>query len=288
MPSKKQSRAKPTQSRNWCFTDFELLNLETIYAENSDIIRYMCWGAEVCPQTERQHYQGWIQFRNKKRMGGVKTLFRTKKIHVESCRGSPEQNDTYCKKDGAWVHKGKFLSQGCRSDLEQIARELMDPKKTLNQVILDHPEKAIQYGRGFAHLKKVVLEEAAPNWRNVFVEVKWGKTGTGKTRDAMNNLLKDDTFKIQGHQIGKWWDGYHGQKHIVIDEYSNNVPISKMLELLDGYKIRLEVKGSFTFAQWTYVTITTNLKPDEIHENARPEHRAALQRRVDTWTEYTV
>lgn len=289
MPIK--NKTKPTQSRNWCFTDFQLLDMQRIYEGHKDIIRYMCWGQETCPTTNKTHYQGWIQFRNKKRLNGVRGVFQhsgTVKVtvHLESCRGSPEQNDTYCKKDGHWVHLGEFKTQGCRSDLEQIARELMDPSKSLNEVMLDHPEKAIQYGRGMAHLKKIVIEEAAPEWRDVDVEIKWGSTGTGKTRDAMNNLLKGDTFKIQGHQIGKWWDGYKGQKHIVIDEYSNDVPITKMLELLDGYKIRLEVKGSFTFAQWRYVTITTNLRPDEFHTMAKPEHLKAFNRRVNTWTEY--
>ncbi len=285
------TKSKPTQSRNWCFTDFELLPLNEIYENNKDIIRYMCWGLETCPTTGRKHNQGWIQFRNKKRLNGVRGAFKHSdvpkiKIHLESCRGSPEQNDTYCKKDGHWVHIGKFKTQGCRSDLEQIARELMDPNKTFNEVVLDHPEKSIQYINGMLKVHKVILEERTPAWRNVSVNIFHGSTGTGKTRDAMNNLHRDDTYKIQGHQIGKWWDGYMGQKHIVIDEYSNDVPIQKLLCLLDGYKLRLEVKGSFVYANWTHVTITTNLSPDEFHPMAKLEHQKALERRITQWVPY--
>ena len=60
-----------SQSRNWCFTDFELLNFEQIYEENKDLIRYICVGNEICPKTKKKHKQGWIQFINKKRMNGV-------------------------------------------------------------------------------------------------------------------------------------------------------------------------------------------------------------------------
>jgi len=283
-------QASYTQSRNWCFTDFEMLDLDDLFNKNSDIIRYLCWGREVCPTTLKEHFQGWVQFRNKKRLGSVKNLFANtegkQKTHFESCKGTPLQNDVYCKKGGDWTHLGKYKSQGCRSDLEQIARELMDPNTTLRDVMMDHPEKAIQYGRSMQFFKQKVQEEQAPDWRNVDVSLYYGLTGTGKTRDAMNTLYKNDTYKIQGHDIGTWWDGYEGQKMLVIDEYNNDVKITRLLQLLDGYKVRLPVKGSFVYANWTSVIVTTNLEIDEIHSLAKEQHRDALWRRINTITKY--
>lgn len=162
----------------------------------------------------------------------------------------------------------------------------MDPNKSLTDVMLAHPEKAIQYGRSMQFLKQKIMNRQAPDWRNVNVELKYGLTGTGKTRDAMNTLYKNDTYKIQGHDIGTWWDGYEGQKCLVIDEYSNDMQIQHLLNLLDGYKVRLPVKGSFVYANWTCVIITTNLELDEIHPLAKQAHQDALWRRINTTTKY--
>jgi len=278
------------QSKNWLFTDFLLLDLTDKYSCNQDIVNYICWGREICPKTKKLHLQGWIQFRNKKRLSEVKKFFvgpaGQKQTHLESCRGSAQQNDVYCKKDGDFTSHGKYTSQGIRSDLEQIARELKDPNKTLAQVMWDHPEKAIQYGRSMQFVKQQYDARTAPNWRKVDVELKYGVTGSGKTRDAMNTLYKEDTYKIQGHDIGTWWDGYEGQKMLVIDEYNNDVIITRLLQLLDGYQVRLPVKGSFVYAKWTNVIITTNLNLDEIHSQAKPQHKDALDRRINTYTHY--
>ncbi len=81
------------QSRNWCFTDFDLLDLSEIYNTHIDIIRYICWGKEICPKTKKKHNQGWVQFLNKKTMGGVKRVFGTKKLCLFACKGSEFQNE---------------------------------------------------------------------------------------------------------------------------------------------------------------------------------------------------
>lgn len=264
------------QSRNWCFTDFELLEWETIYNENKDIIRYICWGEEVCPKTKKKHIQGWIQFRNKKRMGGIKRMCRSKKLHLESCYGSEYSNDKYCKKAGEFTTKGKFKSQGQRSDLEQISRELMDGS-TLNDVALNHPEKWIQYGNGFKSLKKEIDQSTSKKFRKIHTYIYTGKTGTGKTRLATEE--HKNAFLINGFALD-WWDGYNGEETLIIDEYANDVKITVLLKLLDGYQMRLPVKGSFTYAKWKRVIITTNLSWDDIHPNAKQAHKDALERRI--------
>ena len=98
--------------------------------------------------------------------------------------------------------------------------------------------------------------------------------------------MEEAEYRIQGTQLS-WWQDYDGEKCICIDEYNNDVPIGEMLNLLDGYQLRLNVKGSHTYANWTKVYITTNLKLDELHANAKQAHRDALFRRIttiiDTW-----
>lgn len=280
--TKGNTKTLATQSRNWCFTDFEILNFEAIYNEYSDIIRYIGWGKETCPSTKKIHNQGWIQFINKKRIGGVKKILGSKQIHLETCRGSEEQNNIYCKKENNFKSFGKFIKMGERTDIEQI-KKLIDEGNNLKKIADDHFGSYIRYHSGIQKYKELVDEENSKKFREIKTSIYWGSTGTGKTRTAME---EENIYKITGDSL-EWFDGYNGQKTLIIDEYSNQVKITKMLNLLDGYQLRLPIKGGFTYAKWTRVIITTNLGPSELHTHAMEEHRNAFNRRITEWREFT-
>ncbi len=276
-----KKKGKPTQSRNWCFTDFEELNFGEIYKEYKDIIRYIIWGREICPKTKKVHNQGWIQLVNKKLMGGVKRLLGTKKIHLEPMWGNEYSNEKYCKKENDWKSEGKFIKQGERSDLERVKKKISDGA-TMEEVAEDHFGLWCQYGRQFKEYQAMKVASKTKKFRKLEVLVHKGMTGTGKTRDAMNAC--DNPYKIQGDEL-QWWDGYMGQKELVIDEYANQIPVTKLLSILDGYQLRLPIKGGFTYAQWEKVYITTNLHV--LHINAKPEHQKALERRITKTIDYS-
>ncbi len=264
------------QSKNWCFTDFELLDWSKIYM-GDDNIRYVCWGTEVCPKTKKKHYQGWIQVDKKKRLGGMKKLCQSKKIHLESCRGTENENEKYCKKDNKYSSAGKFLTQGKRTDLDNL-KIIIDEGGTLEDIAKADFKHFITYNRGFQVYKKIVDQRLRKGFRKVNVIHIHGKTGTGKTRKAMEDT-ENDVYKIQGKAL-QWWDGYDGEKTLLIDEYDNDIALTELLGILDGYQLRLPIKGSFTYANWTKVFITSNIK--KLHINAKPEHRQALKRRINS------
>ncbi len=266
-----------TQSRNWCFTDFQLLNIEKIYLKYNDIIRYICMGEELCPKTKKTHYQGWIQFINKKRMGGVKKIFSCNKIHLETCIASPTKNNEYCKKDGKFKTWGNFVCQGQRTDLEQIHQKIVKGAKVAD-IIDSHFETYCRYRNGIKDAIEVYSKKNTKQFREVKVSFIHGETGTGKTRMAVDSCAKD-YYKIEGSQL-QWFDGYNGEKNLIIDEYANDVKITKLLGLLDGYQLRVPVKCGFTYANWNTVYITSNLDPEELHGQAIEKHRNALFRRI--------
>lgn len=262
------------QSKNWCFTEFNLeFDLEKIYNEN-DKITYLCWGVEICPKTNKKHLQGWLQFTSKKRMGGVKKILPT--AHLEACKGTEEENDKYCKKDNDFKILGEFTAQGNRNDLKTIQQKIKNGMK-IRELIEEHFDYYCRYKNGFDKYLEIWELQNVPKWRALKVIFVTGKTDSGKTRYCMEQ--EEEPFKIEGDNL-KWWDGYNGEKSILIDEYNNDLKITKLLNYLDGYKLRLDIKGSFTYALWTTVYITSNLTIDELHSNARPRHREALMRRI--------
>lgn len=262
------------RSRNWCFTDFEIVDFGTMYKTHKDIIRYICWGEETCPKTKKTHLQGWIQMMNPKDFGVIKRLLGAK-THIECAKGSEFENDKYCKKEGKYISHGKFKSQGQRSDLEDIKKTLENGGTMLN-IANSHFSDYIRYHSGFEKFVQLVQKESTRAFRNVHVTVHTGTTGTGKTRRAVE--ADADHYMIRGDDL-QWFDGYTGEKTLIIDEYSNQVPITKLLSLLDGYQLRLPIKGGFTYAQWNKVYITTNL--ELLHTQAKSEHYEALERRID-------
>lgn len=262
------------QSRNWVFTDFKETDLEAVYEEYRDIIRFIAWGEEVCPSTGKNHNQGWIQFVNPKRRGGVQRVIGHK-CFCEPMRGSEYDNEKYCSKDGKYHKYGTMKRQGERTDLEYIKKRI-DENATMFEIANDHFGDYIRYHSGFAKYQELVRKEQTKKFRNVSVEVIWGATGTGKTRRYYD---PEKCFKIQGSAL-TWWDGYEGERELLIDEYNNDIGITELLGILDGYQLRLPVKGAHTYANWTKVYITSNIDPLQWHMNARPMHREALMRRI--------
>ena len=276
------TKKKISRSRNWCFTDFERMDFDKIYHDSKEIIRYCCYGNESCPKTHKIHFQGWIQFFNPRSMISVKKILGSKKIHLEACRGDEYANDKYCKKDDDFRVFGKFISQGMRTDLEDIKRSI-DRNKPMKELWDSHFGTMLRYHSGVTKYRQVALKNSTRLFRDVYCTIYSGSTGTGKTKKALEE--NPDAFKIEGSSL-KWWDGYEGEKTLVIDEYNNDIQITKLLSILDGYQLRLPIKGGFTYANWEKVIITTNLKKEEIHAQAKYAHQDALARRVDDFLDF--
>ncbi len=272
------------QCRNYIFTDYKLLNWEQIFKDNPERIRFVAWGEEICPKTKRKHNQGWLQLITKKTIKGVQKLVGSPGMHMDPRRGSPERNEEYCSKEGKYTKLGTFVTQGERTDLQEQYNAIMSGEKRDRDVAEENFGLYCRYRNGFKDAQQWSDEKNASKFRHITVIVHSGETGTGKTRIAMES--SDDVFKIEGGEL-KWFDGYTGQKTLVIDDYSNDEKITKLLNLLDGYKLRIPIKGGFTYAQWTTIYITTNLTRDEFHPFAKTAHRAALDRRITTWKNFS-
>lgn len=118
-------------------------------------------------------------------------------------------------------------------------------------------------------------------FRQVVVNVYWGDAGVNKTRrclyDENDNPL--DGVYLMEDAGESWWDGYEGERTLVLDEFYGRIPYGMLLRILDGHQLRLKVKGTFTYAQWTKVEITSNNPPHTWYPQGMT---AALKRRLAT------
>lgn len=240
-------------ARDWCFTSF-VTDKELPFEK--DNIRYICYGRERCPTTDREHYQGFAIFVRTCRVPKAKEwIGGGSGCHLESRRGTRDQARDYTRKSGGeWFEWGRF---DALTNAELFGLPIEDLKE-------NHKEFYCRYHRG---LEK--LQNKGPSWRDVEVYILWGPTGCGKTREVMS---KDNVYKIDPPY--QWWDGYSGEDILLIDDYkSGYIKRGQLLNLLDGYRLRLETKGSHTWALWSKVYITSNYN---IYENMD----SAMRRRV--------
>ena len=109
-------------------------------------------------------------------------------------------------------------------------------------------------------------------------KVFWGRTGTGKSRLAWEEAGLEAYAK---DPRTKWWDGYMGQTHVVIDEFRGTIDIVHLLRWLDRYPVRVENKGGSVSLSATRFWFTSNLDPRLWYPDVDAETVAALVRRIE-------
>lgn len=280
-------------SRSYVFTSFNL-NAFSDFGKKyksglNEKIRYIIFQHEICPTSQKEHIQGYLEFFSPKRIAGTKKLLNDNSIHLEKRRGTREEAQAYCKKkdtrkpNSKPEEYGSFEKggQGKRNDL----KEIIEKCETIEQLMDEHPDIYCKFRSGLKDIYARKLKKNTKKFRNVHTTLISGETGVGKTRKCVE--AEENFFLLTGDQLKKgWFDGYESEKCLIIDEYNNQVDITELLSLLDGYQKRLNVKGSFTYANWEKVYITTNLKLHEIHSKAKKAHRDALKRRIHTIEEH--
>lgn len=132
--------------------------------------------------------------------------------------------------------------------------------------------------RCYNALRRIRADHAQPTGVVRSVRVYWGRTGTGKSRQAWDAAGMDAYCKDPNT---KFWDGYTGQKAVVIDEFRGKIDISHVLRWCDRYPVRVEVKGSATPLLAENIWITSNLHPKDWYPELDQETLAALLRRLD-------
>jgi len=264
-------------TRNWAFTwmchnDPEGCGM--IWDPNT--MKYLIQGHEKCPSTNTYHWQGFIIFKNARKLSGLKKIYNDT-IHWEPCRKSAEANITYCKKEGSWTERGDPpKGRGFRSDIIQITdriREGLDDRALLEEF----GDKWIRNYRGIREAR-AVLNGTIRDWA-MDVRIYHGPPGTGKTKAVWDEFGLSEVYP---KMVGKWWDGYSGQTCVLIDDFDPancfDVQFDFYLKLLDRYPLNIEWKGGSGPFRSKVIIFTSNFHPDDWFINK--ENRSAFFRRI--------
>lgn len=235
------------QYSNICFTAWEVMTDDPL-----SIFSYLIVGEEVCPETGRIHYQSYGELKNKTTLPVLKKMLG-EKTHIEARRGTQAQAIEYCKKEKKYLEIGERKKQGERNDLRDIYKELAVER--VKDVADRHPGQFMRYNRAFTAARSIQSEPEG------FVKMTcylfWGPSGSGKTREAFK---MEDVFMLPAQTNGSvWFDGYDGQKTLLIDDYSyRDIPDKLLLKICDGYPLQVPIKGGFVWKRWSRVVFTSN------------------------------
>lgn len=245
-----------------------------------------------------RHLQGFVHLERPMTFRAVQELLMIPPhVHFEVARGSDLQNKEYCSKGENVFECGttpRATQQDRRDERKAQHREAwynlmqditMDPFASLSSYHeFDYIKLIAQNGRWFAAFQQDQQLKRAQQLRNVSACVLWGPTGTGKTYTAMQTASEADleVFLISiVSERHSWFDGYRGQKVLIIDEFDPNVVDKTLMKrLLDKYPLRLPVKGGFTYANWDKVVLTSNYDPKTWYQNQEKADYDAIQRRI--------
>lgn len=93
-------------------------------------------------------------------------------------------------------------------------------------------------------------------------------------------------YRLRLTNNGVWFDGYIGQKVLLIDDFYGSIKFHDMLEYMDGYKFQVPIKGGFVWKAWDKVYITSNKHPNEWYANYRCLEEPAFVRRINEFLHF--
>lgn len=277
-------RTQESRRINWCFTDFcEPRITEDVPGIAPDQVRYLVAQKEICPDTGREHWQGYVQLNVKQRLSTVRNLLPG--AHWEPAKGTVDENIAYCTKTDSRkpgtepVFYGEPINKGTRTDLASFREAVKSGKRKL-ELIENYDTIFARYPRFYSMLQG--MYRPAPVEREVILLI--GPSGCGKSRYVHDRHGMDPEFyTIPLTSTSIWFDNYDGQKVVLLDEFAgaaSKVSLVFLLRLIDRYVECVPVKGGYVWFNPSTIYITTNLEPSKWYDfTSREEQYKALLRR---------
>lgn len=271
------------KARRWCFTinmatPVDILNERDCWGltlhdgpqgewfRYKDDIQYLHF-QEECGAEGTHHLQGFAIFKKEVRLSWLKKFHP--RAHWEVTRGTNQQADDYCRKQDTKVEGGMELTIGKmperaaapkKSEMLMEAAEQLDTIKEGYKRPSEIPSLTLMQCGFMPAYKALVADVLGPYRPNLKILTLIGRPGIGKSY-AIQKYFPQHGRAIYGNN-GCWFQNPTADV-MVFEEFCGQIPLQRMLQMLDPYPLALEVKGSMAPAMFTKVIITSNTPPSD-------------------------
>lgn len=202
------------------------------------------------------HFQFYIWFKSP-----VRISFLQKRIKGGHFEKVTEDNgaSSYCLKEdtrvlGPWEFGEKPVRRNTKADWDAV--RTLACAGELDKIPADI---YIKHYRSLKQIEKdniTIVDKS--DLRGVWI---WGEAGVGKSRRARQDY-PDHYPKL----CNKWWDGYQGQKHVIMDDLApEHKVLAQQLKIwADRYGVILETKGGAVTDKYEKFVITSQYSPEEV------------------------
>jgi len=252
---------------------------------------YYCMCDEI-GEEGTYHTHLFLQFKNAKSFSVIKNCFPS--AHIEKAYGTAQENRDYVRKEGKYLNSEKKTTnlaetfeeggemieekQGKRSDIEDIYSMIKEGSSEL-EILEKHPQFMNSLS-SYSRVKELLMEEESNQFRIVEVVYIWGDTGSGKTRYIAEQFGYGHFCRITDYQHP--FDSYNYEDVIVFDEFRSSLPLSDMLNYLDGHPVDLPCRYNNKKAIYTKVFIISNIPLQDQYRDISIDHETAkaFERRI--------
>lgn len=235
----------------------------------------------VCFETNkagRPHTHWYIRFKNARSFKSIQKLFPS--ANIQKRKGTEQDCINYIRKGGIFEEIGEPARQGCRTDLRNLSEDILGGRITCEEILSTEAHTYHVYGRT---LEKIEDTFKRNQKRTVPTKGLWlyGSTGVGKSSRCFNEY-PDAYWKSVGGKEFDWWDGYRGERVVVIDEFRGEIAFSFLLRLMDRYPLGVSrrCREPYPFTS-TLIVITSRYHPRHVYKDQSAEEMKQLYRRCD-------
>lgn len=258
-----------SKARNYQLTLNEVENYEGLLAYLRSLKPgYLISCKEIAPSTGHEHIHVYVQFATPKALSVKKVLG----AHIEKCRGSPQQNVAYIKKDGDIIdEEGTLRSAGAKS-IGEIEKMSPDQRKELPAQLYNIVQKIEAKESSNLLVKNIYKENIAVYWY-------WGESGAGKTRKAMREIGERE-FNMVKYEDG-FWHGLGTANIALYDDFrDSHMKPTELINFIDYYVHPMNIKGGSHQNTYQTIYITSLQSPEEIYKNVPEESKKQWLRRI--------
>lgn len=254
-------------------------------------IQYMVYQLERAP-SGLLHLQGYLELKNRTRFVTLKKRMPAlQEAHFEARQGTCEEARNYCMKvdtrvAGPWEH-GVFLPEAQRKDQKTKATEKLVARvkagATDPELWEEFPSLMLIHNRSVVKARGALLgnHNVRREMPNVFLFVGTGGTGKSRTAHAIAQYLGDVFVVPTAKSSGLYFDGYRGERSIIIDDFDGaRCAPGFFKQLCDRYAFSVPVHGAGNVNfNSPYIFITSNRSPRWWWKNQSKTEQNAIMRR---------